>query len=187
MSSPEPGDLDLVREFQNGSDRAFNELVLRHRRAVFTVIVGLIGSADDAEDITQEVFVKAYDALRGFRGDSSLYTWLYRVATNLSLNYLRRRKTRTFLGLAEETMDLPARQSSDLDLETGELADHLRKAISELPEKQRAVFILKHFRGLQHQQIAEMLDRDVGTIKANYFHAVRALRNKLGPYLQGLE
>lgn len=182
-----PDDSELIREFQNGSERAFNELVLRHRRGVYLTAVGLLGNSDDAEDLTQEVFVKAYQSLNSFRGQSAFYTWLYRITINLSLNQLRKRKVRSFFGIDQVAASLPEADRADRELELSELSARARQAISELPEKQRAVFILRHFRSLPHAEIARIMDRDEGTIKANYFQAVRKLRIKLGPYLQGKE
>jgi RNA polymerase sigma-70 factor, ECF subfamily len=180
-------DLELIREFQNGSERAFNELVLRHRHGIYLTAVGLLGSHDDAEDLTQEVFVKAYQSLSSFRGQSAFYTWLYRIAVNLSLNQLRKRKVRSFFGIDQVGASLPEADRADRELELSELSSRARQAISELPDKQRAVFILRHFRNLPHAEIARIMERDEGTIKANYFQAVRKLRAKLGPYMQGKE
>jgi len=180
-------DVELVRQFQAGSERAFNELVRRHRRGVFLTAAGLLGNRDDGEDVTQDVFVKAYQSLHGFRGDSAFYTWLYRITVNLCLNQLRSRKVRSFFGIEQVQAALPEAERADRELEQSELSSRARRAIAELPEKQRAVFILRHFRSLPHAEIARIMDRDEGTIKANYFQAVRKLRIKLGPYLQGKE
>ncbi len=180
-------DLDLVREFRAGSERAFNELVLKHRPAVYLTAVGMLGNADDADDIAQEVFIKAFKSIDTFRGDSAVYTWLYRITMNLCLNQIRRRKVRTFFGLEQVSATLPHAKRADEDQEISELSVRARQAIAELPEKQRAVFILRHFRGLPHAEIARIMERDEGTIKANYFQAVRKLRAKLGPYMQGKE
>jgi RNA polymerase sigma-70 factor, ECF subfamily len=181
----QPDDLQLVREFQAGSERAFNELVLRHRKAIFGLAVGMLGNRDDADDLTQEVFVKVYQSLGAFRGDSAFYTWIHRICVNLCLNHLRHRKVRTFFGLDQTQSAEPEAARPDELTETSELSRRAQKAIAELPEKQRAVFILRHFRELPHAEIAKIMDRDEGTIKANYFQAVRKLRAKLGPYLQG--
>jgi RNA polymerase sigma-70 factor (ECF subfamily) len=180
-------DLELVRQFREGSERAFNELVLRHRRGVYLTAMGLLGNSDDAEDVAQDVFIKAYQSLSGFRGDSAFYTWLYRITVNLCLNRLRRRKLRSFVGIEQVSSLLPEAERADRALERSELSSRARRAIAELPDKQRAVFILRHFRHLPHAEIARIMDRDEGTIKANYFQAVRKLRVKLGPYLQGKE
>jgi RNA polymerase sigma factor (sigma-70 family) len=180
-------DAELIRRFQSGEQQAFNLLALRHRRAVFLTVVALVGDADEAEDLTQETFIKAYQSLGGFRGESGFYTWLYRISVNLSLNRLRQRKVRSFFGLEGAAAALPSTHTADEPAELNELGAHLRAAILKLPDKQRTVFILRHFRELPHAEIAEIMDRDVGTIKANYFQAVRKLRAWLGPYIRGDE
>jgi RNA polymerase sigma-70 factor, ECF subfamily len=180
-------DLELLREFQSGNERAFNELVLKHRQAVYRTAVGLLGDSDEAEDIAQEVFLKVYQSATAFRGDSAVYTWIYRITVNLCLNRLRGRRVRSFFGLEHLNAAPPEASRADEPVELAEFSAKVRKAIAELPEKQRAVFILRHFRGLPHAEIARIMDRDEGTIKANYFQAVRKLRVKLGPYLEGKE
>jgi len=147
----------------------------------------MLGNPDEAEDITQDVFVRAYQSIGGFRGDSAFYTWLYRIAVNLSLNALRQRKTRSFFGLEQAQQTVSYSKRPDEELEREELSVRARTAIFSLPEKQRAVFILRHFQKLPHAEIAKIMDRDEGTIKANYFQAVRKLRKALGPYLEGKE
>jgi RNA polymerase sigma-70 factor (ECF subfamily) len=147
----------------------------------------MLGSTDDAEDMTQEAFIKVYGSLKDFRGDSAVYTWIYRITVNLCLNHLRGRKVRSFFSLEAVEATMPSRMSADEPAELKEFSAKARKAISELPEKQRAVFILRHFRELPHAQIAEIMDRDVGTIKANYFQAIQKLKKKLGPYVHGKE
>jgi len=179
-------DRELVREAQAGSERAFNELVLKYRKSVYLTAVGLVTDGDEAEDIAQDVFVKAYESLSLFRGESAVYTWLYRITVNLCLNRIRKRKVRSFFGL-ETIAQTIAAPDTDEPAELQELNIRLRKAITELPEKQRIVFILRHFRELPHAEIAEIMDRDVGTIKANYFQAVQKLRKKLGSYVEGKE
>ncbi|MBU1636506.1 sigma-70 family RNA polymerase sigma factor [bacterium] len=188
MANPDPSqDLQLIKEFQAGREQAFNELVLRHRRGVFVTAAGMLGNDQDADDVAQEVFIKVYTALQDFRGESAFYTWLYRITVNLCLNRLRSRKTRSFFGLDAIEQIMPSSESADRGAEASELQKLARKAISELPEKQRIVFILRHFHELPHAEIARIVDREVGTIKANYFQAIRKLRESLGPYFEGKE
>ena len=185
MTAGSPDDLELVRQFQAGSERAFNELVLRHRRGIHLLAASLLGNHDDAEDVTQDVFLKAYQSLAEFRGDSAFYTWIYRICVNRCLNQVRQRRVRSFLGLEQVKAALPEAECADANLETTEFTNRARRAIAELPPKQKAVFILRHFRELPHAEIARIMDREEGTIKATYFQAVRKLRAKLGPYLKG--
>jgi RNA polymerase sigma-70 factor (ECF subfamily) len=178
-------DLQLVQEAQSGREEAFNLLVLRHRRAIFHTALGLLGDAQDADDLSQDVFIKAYESLGSFRGGSSFYTWLYRIAVNLSLNRIRARKVRTFFRLDQVEAILPAIDDTDASVERVEFLMKAREAILKLPDKQRAVFILRYFRDMSHAEIAEIMDRDVGTIKANYHQAVKKLRESLGNYVKG--
>ncbi|MCB9357047.1 MAG: sigma-70 family RNA polymerase sigma factor [Calditrichaeota bacterium] len=185
QSTDERDDSQLVRAAQEGRDDAFNILVLRHRKSVYHTVLGMVGDRDDAEDLTQDAFVKAYESLGSFRAGSSFYTWLYRIAVNLSLNRLRTRKVRSFFRLDNEDIVLPSADSTDLPVEQAELMQKARAAILKLPDKQRAVFILRYFRELPHAEIAAIMDRDIGTIKANYHQAIRKLRDQLGSYVRG--
>ncbi len=186
MQGPdEKDDSQLVQAAQTGNESAFNILVLRHRLSVFHTIIGLVGDRDEAEDLTQDAFVKAYENLSTFRAGSSFYTWLYRIAVNISLNRLRARKVRSFFRLDSDEIVLPAPDETDASVEQAEFMQRARGAIMKLPDKQRAVFILRYFRELSHAEIAEIMDRDIGTIKANYHQAVKKLRDQLGPYVRG--
>lgn len=183
--SDERDDRELVLAAQAGKDEAFNTLVLRHRKALFHIAAGLLGNADDADDICQDAFIRAYENLGGFRSNSSFYTWLYRICVNLCLNKLRSRKIRSFLRIDSEDLTLPAAESADLPTEEAEFMHKARMAIARLPDKQRAVFILRYFKELPHAEIAEIMDRDVGTVKANYHQAIRKLKAELGDYIRG--
>jgi len=183
----ERDDRDLVEAAQAGREEAFNQLVLRHRKLLFHTAVGLLGNTDDADDLCQDTFIKAYESLGSFRAESSFYTWIYRICVNLCLNKLRSRKVRSFLRLDNEELVLPAPETSDLPVEQAEFLTKARFAIAKLPDKQRAVFILRYFRELPHAEIAEIMDRDIGTIKANYHQAIKKLRNELGDYVRGEE
>lgn len=178
-------DSELVKEFQAGSERAFNDLVLRYRKEIYYLALGIVGTHDDAEDMAQEAFVRAYQALSKFRGESSVYTWLYRITVNLCLNHVRSRRLRSYIGLEKIEAVMPGPDEADGPTELAELSETARKAIQALPPKQRAVFILRHFQGMPHAEIAKIMDRDEGTIKANYFQAVRKLRHALEPYMRG--
>lgn len=180
-------DHELVEAAQAGRDEAFNQLVLRHRKALFHTAVGLLGNPDEADDICQDVFVKAYESLGGFRATSAFYTWIYRICINLCLNRLRSRKVRSFLRIDHEELSLPATETADLPVEQAEFLAKAQVAIAKLPAKQRAVFILRYFRELPHAEIAEIMDRDVGTIKANYHQAIKKLQAELGVYVRGEE
>lgn len=178
-------DRELVLAAQAGHEDAFNRLVLRHRKSLYLTAVGLLGNADDADDLCQDAFVKAYENLGSFRSGSSFYTWLYRICINLCLNKLRARKVRTFFRLDQDELVLPAAETADMPTEQAEFLIKARHAIAKLPDKQRAVFILRYFRELPHAEIAQIMDRDVGTIKANYHQAIKKLQTELGGYVRG--
>jgi RNA polymerase sigma-70 factor (ECF subfamily) len=180
-------DSELVKQFQAGNEQAFNELVNRHRKEVYYLALGMVGNHDDAEDLAQEAFVRAYRSLPKFRGESGFYTWLYRITVNLCLNHLRTRRVRSFIGLEKIEAVVPSGDETDAEAELQELSAAARQAIQALPDKQRAVFILRHFQELPHAEIAKIMGREEGTIKANYFQAVRKLRQALRPHMRGDE
>jgi len=175
-------ELKLIQDFKNGKEQAFNQLVLRYQEKIYWIVRRMIPDHDDANDITQNVFIKAYQSLKSFKGDSSFYTWIYRIAINLSLNEIRRKKIRKVFSLDEEA---PIQLSSDDEqaserLEREERTLSIKKAIEQLPEKQKKVFVLRYYDELPYEEIAKILNTTVGGLKANYFHAVK----KIGAYLK---
>jgi RNA polymerase sigma factor (sigma-70 family) len=174
-------DNDLINDFKNGDIKAYNEIVRRYQQQVYWVIRKMVNSHDDADDITQEVFIKVHSALKKFREESNLFTWLYRIATNYSINHIRRIKVKNTVSF--EIVTEPIESS---DKKTDELIDEeirrkiLEEAIETLPAQQRAVFNMRYYDQLSYDEISKILKKSVGGIKANYFHAVR----KLGDYLK---
>jgi RNA polymerase sigma factor (sigma-70 family) len=176
-------DEQLITLFREGRHDAFNELVRRHQDRVFWTIRRLVGDDDDAYDIAQDVFIKVFTHAHRFRGDAQVFTWLYRIATNLSINHLRKRKLRTFFHV-DDVLGLEDPDPSPREqVERQEVRDRIDRAIRRLPDKQRAVFILRYYDELPYEEIARILHRSVGGLKANYFHAARKmeeyLRNEL--------
>ena len=178
----------LVQRFKSGDEQAFNELVLRHQNRVYNLALRMVRGSEDAEDICQEVFVKAYHALERFREDSTLYTWLYRITVNYCVNHLRRNKVRETV-LADYTMRWRGRRGISLEeeLARGDMGAAVKNAIDKLPPKQRAVFLLRQYEGLSHKEIGEVLKRSVGAVKANYFHAVKRLQRELTGFERYME
>jgi RNA polymerase sigma-70 factor (ECF subfamily) len=173
-------DRELVDRFQSGDETAFNQLVMRHRQAVYFLALGLVNSVEDAEDLAQDVFVRAYEGLKKFRGHSSFRTWIYRITLNLCLNEIRKRKVRKMFSLESLGLVTNGRDKNPEEaVECAERYQVLNEAIAKLPPKQKQVFVLRHFSELPHAEIAEIMGRNVGTIKANYFQAVRKLRSTL--------
>lgn len=177
----EQSDLELVRQFQDGDESAFNHVVLRYQEKVYWVARRFVNDHDSADDVTQEVFCKAYESLKEFRGDSSLYTWLYRITVNVALNAIRKQKIRDFFRIDElfeaEDVDSPP---PDEALERQEERALIEQAIATLPTKQKSVFLLRYYDELPYEEIAKILKTSVGGLKANYFHAVK----KIQEYIQ---
>ena len=179
-------DAELVQEVRNGKRQAFSELMRRHQVRVYWTARRIVGTHEDADDVAQETFVKAYLSLGDFRGDSSFFTWLYRIAVNLSLNTVRKRQLISYLReSAIISRFLPKGDNPEEEFERTELESRLDKAVADLPEKQRAVFVLRFHDGLTYEEISEILKTSVGGLKANYFHALKkvqeAMKDEVAP------
>jgi len=175
-------DRESVLASQRGEREAFDRLVERYQRDVYRLCYRYVNNHHDANDMAQEVFLKAYRALGRFRGDSAFSTWLYRIAVNTCLNFRSSRKPE-----GEEVSDsLPDRAPGALAaVERDERSAMLREAVQRLPEKQRATLILKIYHELTHEEVAGILGSSVGTVKANLFHALGNLRKALGGAVEG--
>ncbi|MGH9617328.1 MAG: RNA polymerase sigma factor [Acidobacteriaceae bacterium] len=190
-SSARLQDAELIREAQKGSRAAFDVLVRQYDQAVLRLALHLTGSEQDAQDIHQEAFLKAYRHIGSFRFECSFYTWIYRIVTNLCLDLLRRRKTRredpsvivdamgdehdTMINVSDErAMANPARE-----LERKILAQNIQAALATLTPRERTVFELKHYQGLRLRTIGEMLNTTEETAKNTLFRATRKLRTQL--------
>lgn len=182
---------DLIREAQQGSRTAFDALVRQYDQAVLRLALHLTGSEQDAEDIHQEAFLKAYRYLGNFRFECSFYTWIYRIVTNLCLDLLRRRKSRredqaVMLDSSGEEIDLltnvsdqRASANPDRELNRKFLGERIREALDKLTPRERMVFELKHYQGLKLRTIGEMLNTTEETAKNTLFRATRKLRANL--------
>jgi RNA polymerase sigma-70 factor, ECF subfamily len=174
-------DLELVELFQNGDEDSFNELVRRYQEKVYWIAHRFVNNHDQADDIVQDVFIKVYRALHEFRGQSSVYTWLYRITVNVSLNAIRKKRVKEFLRI-DEFFDYPGEESErpDDQYERVEQQQLIEEAVHLLPEKQKSVFILRYYEELSYEDISKILKTSTGGLKANYFHAVK----KIGEYLK---
>jgi RNA polymerase sigma-70 factor (ECF subfamily) len=177
---PDKTDEVLIKQFQEGDVRAFNELVRRYQERVYWIARRIVGGHADADDVAQDVFIKIYDSLKGFRSESTFYTWIYRVTVNASLNLLRRNKIRDFVHFDEIIAPLLSDEAGpDEQLESKEQKTLIDEAIARLPEKQRTVFVLRYHENLPYEEIAQLLKRSVGGMKANYFQAVQKISRYL--------
>lgn len=169
-------DAEIVAECKNGNHAAFNELVRRYQEKVYWLARRIVLNHDDASDIAQEVFVKVYQSIGSFRGDSSLFTWLYRISTNLCLNHVRRKKLRSIFSIDDlEHLIRSDEDSAHTVLEKREQRTLIEKAIETLPPKQRLVFTMRYFDEMPYEEMARILKKTTGGLKANYFHAVRKI------------
>ncbi|MCL5283400.1 MAG: sigma-70 family RNA polymerase sigma factor [Armatimonadetes bacterium] len=186
----------LILRCKENDEAAFNEIVERHKVKLYTYILRMVGNSQDAEDLAQEAFVRAYLSIKSFEGRASLTTWLFRIATNLCIDRARRSSTRqviqtTSLDDVDEngtpyTGDLPDGRYEPQDrVLQDELKTELEAAISRLPEKLRMVILLHDLEGLQYDEIAEVLHCPLGTVKSRIFSARQALREQLSNYLYG--
>jgi RNA polymerase sigma-70 factor (ECF subfamily) len=161
---------------------AFDLIVERHRRAVYHLCYRFVGNHEDASDMSQDVFLRAYRGLRSFRGQASLATWLYRIGVNVCLNRISAKATLgKFTEPIEERQFIDPRAESPSDrLLRDERGERVRAAIAQLPRKQRAALILRTYHDMSHQEIADALGSSVGAVKANFFHALTNLKKILG-------
>ncbi len=170
-------DRRLVERFKKGEEKAFNELVRKYQQQIYQVARRLLKSHQEAEDIAQEVFIKAYHQLKNFRGEASISTWLYRIAVNMSLNVIRKNKIRQIFSIEAAGMSIESKNDlPDKQVENAETMQAISRAIDKLPNKQKLVFTLRYHQGLSHSEIASIMKRDVGTVRANYHQAIRKLQ-----------
>lgn len=185
MSLPADGtepDTRLIERLKRGDRGAFDLLVARHRRDVYRIAYRMTGNHEDADDVAQETFLRAFRSVGAFRGEASLKTWLFRIAMNLAINIGRSRATRR-----TEALDPTAHgQSGASDPPAGERrllareeADRVRGAVASLPPRQKQVVLLRMYEEMPFHEIAEVLDCPIGTAKANFFHAMNNLRKAL--------
>src|ERR1700730_11442491 len=172
----------LVEACLSNRPGAFDLVVERHRRSVYQLCYRFVGNHEDASDLSQEVFLRAFRGLRNFRAQSSLATWLYRIGVNVCLNRVSAKtpveKMTEAIG-DRQYIDTRSESPSDRLLKE-ERGARVRAAIAELPRRQRATLILRMYHEMSHQEIADVLGSSVGTVKANFFHALGNLKKQLG-------
>lgn len=187
----EYGDLKLDKRFQKGDIQAFDDLVVKYQRRVYEIAYSFTHNVDDAYDLAQDIFVRAFKSLYAFKRESAFYTWLYRIAQNVCIDYVRRRNRFQVMDLDDEQINsepklfvsvktaLPNRK-----VELEELEAEIKDAIRQLPIKQKQAFILRHYEGKTLKEMAEIMECQLGTVKAHLFHATRKLRQLLASYVE---
>lgn len=158
-------------------DRAFRKLMEETQRSLYSVIRKIVLDHDDTDDVLQNTYVKVYRALPNFKGDSKLFTWMYRIATNEALTFIRERAKRNGVRSSEYLDKKVENLRADSYFEGDEIALKLQEAVAKLPEKQQLVFKLKYFEELKYEEIADITGTSVGALKASYFHAVKKIED----------
>ncbi|HEU5125602.1 MAG TPA: sigma-70 family RNA polymerase sigma factor [Verrucomicrobiae bacterium] len=183
----------LVDRARRGDLGAYDELVQRYQQRVYATVYHMTSNHEDANDLAQEAFIKAYQALKSFKGGSSFYTWVYRIAVNKTINFLKQRKNRTHLSLndldfnAENDPDLVALTSDKTprrEANLTELQEKLNEAMQQLSEQHRLVVTLHDVQGLSHEEIAAIMECNIGTVRSRLFYARQQLQGYLSDYLK---
>ena len=185
-------DTELIERFQQGDTAAFDTLFTRYQKRTYRLVQRFISNREDALDLTQDAFIRAYQGLGDFKSQCQFYSWLYRITVNLCIDFLRKKsRSEVLLYDSDESGELPMANIPDpraespaKAVENKELRTHIRKAVRRLPPKQRQIFILRHWDGLSLKDIAAVVGRSDGTVKAHLLHAHRNLRKHLRSYLQ---
>lgn len=194
--SPAPPEIDeavLVRRAKQGDLSAYDDLVRRYQERIYATIYHMTSNHEDANDLAQDAFIKAFNALKSFKGGSSFYTWVYRIAVNKTINFLKQRKNRSQMSLddidfnAEHDPDLVALVSEKTprrEINLSELQEKLNEAMQKLSEPHRLVVTLHDVQGLSHDEIAEIMECNIGTVRSRLFYARQQLQAYLSDYLK---
>ena len=183
----------LVKRARKGDLAAYDELVKRYQERIYATIYHMTSNHEDANDLAQEAFIKAYQALKSFKGGSSFYTWVYRIAVNKTINFLKQRKNKAHMSL--DDLDFNAEHDPDLvalisdktprrDANLAELQEKLNEAMQKLSEPHRLVVTLHDVQGLSHDEIAEIMECNIGTVRSRLFYARQQLQAYLSDYLK---
>lgn len=173
-------DSQIIELYRNGQkDKAFDNIVSSYTERLYWHVRRFTCSHDDSNDLLQDIFIKVWSALPNFRGESQLYTWIYRIATNEVLNYMRKQRFRAMVSLDSEANFLAKKIDEDAYFNGDELQRELYKAIQRLPEKQRIVFCFRYFDEMKYEEISEITDTSVGALKASYHFAYNKIKDDL--------
>ncbi len=187
------GEMTLVKRARRGDLQAYDELVRRYQERIYATIYHMTANHEDANDLAQEAFIKAFHALKSFKGGSSFYTWVYRIAVNKTINFLKQRRSKTHMSL--DDLDFNAEHDPDLvalisektprrDINLAELQEKLNTAMQKLSEPHRLVVTLHDVQGLSHEEIAEIMECNIGTVRSRLFYARQQLQAYLSDYVK---
>jgi RNA polymerase sigma-70 factor (ECF subfamily) len=187
-------DWSIVPRVQEGDVAAFDRLTIKYRNRIFGVVYNLTSNREDAADLTQDAFIKAFQSIQRFQGQSSFFTWIYRIAINSTLSHLRKNRVRSFFSLERIDSDEPVsreliaaltdKTGADRETFTRELQEKLNEAMQKLSIKHRTVVTLFEIDGLSHQEIAEVMDCSVGTVRSRLHYAKQLLQAELQSYMR---
>jgi RNA polymerase sigma-70 factor (ECF subfamily) len=183
----------LVKKARQGELEAYDDLVRRYQERIYATIYHMTSNHEDANDLAQEAFIKAFQALKSFKGGSSFYTWVYRIAVNKTINFLKQRKNKAQMSL--DDLDFNAEHDPDLvalisdktprrEVNLAELQEKLNAAMQKLSEPHRLVVTLHDVQGLSHEEIAKIMDCNIGTVRSRLFYARQQLQAYLSDYLK---
>lgn len=174
-------DSEIISLFKDDKTKhyGFNLLVTKYQKKVYWLTRKMVVDHDDANDLTQNVFIKVWKNLDRFREDASLYTWIYRIASNECLNFIKKKKNVLFIPIYDLTKELHAKLDSGSLIDGDDISIRLQKAIITLPDKQRLVFNMKYFDDLTYEEMSDVLGTSVGALKASYHHAVKKIEQHL--------
>ncbi len=181
VKARQPTDTEILEQFAQPATRepAFRSLMFAYQERLYHHIRKLVVVHEDADDLLQETFIKAYKNLEGFKGNSSLFTWLYRIATNEALGFLRKKKQKYFLPIHDYNAELAGKLEVELSPAADEVECKLQSALLKLPDKQRLVFNLRYYDEMPYEQIAEITGTSVGSLKASYHIAAKKVEEHL--------
>jgi RNA polymerase sigma factor (sigma-70 family) len=193
---PEPAPIEesvLVKRARKGDLDAYDDLVRRYQERIYATVYHMTSNHEDANDLAQEAFIKAFQALKSFKGGSSFYTWVYRIAVNKTINFLKQRKNRLHMSL--DDLDFNAEHDPDLvslisektprrEIGLAELQEKLNAAMQKLSEPHRLVVTLHDVQGESHEEIAKIMDCNIGTVRSRLFYARQQLQAYLSDYLK---
>jgi RNA polymerase sigma factor (sigma-70 family) len=174
-------DRELLEKLRSDESRnyGFNLLVRKYQERIYWHIRKMVIDHDDADDLVQDTFLKVWKNIGSFRQDAQLYTWIYRIATNECLNFLRKKRSKFFLPINDVEHELSRKLESSDSIDGSEIQIKLQKALLKLPDKQRLVFNMKYYDEMKYEEISEITNTSVGSLKASYHYAVKKIEDFL--------
>lgn len=169
-------DFELTKSFLNGDESAFNRLAVKYHEKIYWHARRMTGNHLDADEIVQEVLIVLYNKLKTFEFKSSLYTWIFTITNTRSINYLKKKNLRSFFSLDDISNSKFEQNDMIDDLESKQKVEKIEKALQKLPVKQREVFIMRNFDELSYEEISQITGKNIGTLKANHFHALNKIK-----------